>query len=75
MVVRTGQVCPQDGLWTVQQFADVSYDATRRFRKGETMPQLALNDPPPIPGLDRLLGMRKYRSDREWTLKAYIDQA
>ncbi|PTR02107.1 hypothetical protein C8K18_104410 [Paraburkholderia sp. GV068] len=74
-VARTGQVCPQDGLWTVQRFADVSCDATRRFRKGETMPQLALNDPRPIPGLDWLLGMRKYRSDREWTLKAYIDQA
>jgi uncharacterized protein len=73
-VARTGQVCPQDGLWTVQQFAGVSYDATRRFRKGETMPQLALNDPRPIPGLDWLLGMRKYRSDREWTLKAYTDQ-
>jgi uncharacterized protein len=73
-VARTGQVCPQDGLWTVSQFAGVSYDATRRFRKGETMPQLVLNDPRPIPGLDALLGMRKHRSDREWTLKAYIDQ-
>jgi hypothetical protein len=73
-VARTGQVCPQDGLWTVSQFAGVSYDATRRFRKGETMPQLVLNDPRPIPGLDTLLGMRKHRSDREWTLKAYIDQ-
>jgi hypothetical protein len=30
-VARSGQVCPQDGLWTVQQFADVSHDATRRF--------------------------------------------
>ena len=58
-VARTGQVCPQDGLWTVQQFAGVSYDARRRFRKGETMPQLALNDPRPISGLDWLLGMRK----------------
>lgn len=74
-VARTGQVCPQDGLWTVRQFADVSYDATRRLRKGETMPQLVMNDPRPIPGLDALFGMRKHRSDREWTLKAYIDQA
>jgi TPR repeat protein len=73
-VARTGQACPQGGLWTVQQFAGVSYDATRRFRKGETMPQLALNDPRPIPGLDWLLGMRKYRSDSEWTLKAYVDR-
>jgi uncharacterized protein len=74
-VARTGQVCPQDGLWTVRQFADVSYDATRRFRKGETMPQLVMNDPRPIPGRDALFGMRKHRSNREWTLKAYIDQA
>ncbi|MDR5751500.1 MULTISPECIES: DUF6396 domain-containing protein [unclassified Caballeronia] len=74
-VARTGQVCPQDGLWTVRQFADVSYDATRRFKKGETMPQLVMNDPRLIPGLDALLGMRKFRSDSEWTLKAYVEEA
>ncbi|MDR5751376.1 sel1 repeat family protein [Caballeronia sp. LZ024] len=74
-VARTGQVCPQDGLWTVKQFADVSYDATRRFRKGETMPQLVMNNSRLIPGLDALLGMRKFRRDSEWTLKAYVEEA
>jgi hypothetical protein len=38
------------------------------------MPQLAMDNPRSIPGLDALLGMRKYRTDSEWTLKTYIDQ-
>ncbi|MEW9584476.1 sel1 repeat family protein [Paraburkholderia sp. DGU8] len=73
-VVHPGEVCPQDGVWCVRRFASVSYDATRRFRKGETMPQLALNDPRPIPGLDWLLGMRVHRTNEEWTLQSYIDR-
>jgi hypothetical protein len=39
------------------------------------MPQLVMDNPRPIPGLDALLGMRKHRTDMEWTLKAYADQA
>jgi hypothetical protein len=74
-LVRPGEVCPQDGVWCVRGFASVSYDATRRFRKGETMPPLALKDPRPIPGLDWLLGMRVYRTNEEWSLKAYVDEA
>jgi uncharacterized protein len=74
-LVRPGEVCPQDGVWCVRGFASVSYDATRRFRKGETMPALALKDPRPIPGLDWLLGMRAYRTTEEWSLKAYVDEA
>ncbi|TDV00715.1 hypothetical protein C7408_1711, partial [Paraburkholderia caballeronis] len=50
-------------------------EATRRFSKGETMPSLVMDDPRPIPGLDALLGMRKYRTDSKWTLKAYADEA
>ena len=73
-LVRPGEVCPQDGVWCVRGFASVSYDATRRFRKGETMPPLALKDPRPIPGLDWLLGMRVYRTNEEWSLKAYVEE-
>jgi hypothetical protein len=75
VVARTGQMCPQDGIWTVQQFAPVCLDATRHFRKGETMPQLVMNDPRPIPGLDAVLGMRVHRTDAEWSLQAYSDLA
>jgi uncharacterized protein len=74
-IARTGQVCPQDGIWTVQQFAPVCLNATRHFRKGETMPQLVMNDPRPIPGLDAVLGMRVHRTDAEWSLQAYSDLA
>jgi hypothetical protein len=73
--VRPGEVCPQDGYWCVRPFDDYRPEATRRSSKGETMPQLAMDNPRSIPGLDALLGMRKYRTDREWTLKAYADQA
>jgi hypothetical protein len=72
---RPGEACPQDGYWCVRPFDDYLPEATQRFSKGETMPQLVLDNPRPIPGLDALLGMRKHQTDREWTLKAYIDQA
>jgi TPR repeat protein len=42
-VARTGQVCPQDGLWTVQRFADVSCDATRRFTVSACCSQIRRN--------------------------------
>ena len=73
--VHPGEICPQDGYWCVRPFDDYRPEATRRFSKGETMPQLAMDNPRSIPGLDALLGMRKYRTDRAWTLKAYADQA
>lgn len=43
-VVRTGEVCPQSGVWCDKHWASVSYDATQHFRKGETMPQLVMED-------------------------------
>jgi len=42
-VARTGQVSPQDGLWTVQRFADVSCDATRRFAVSACCSQIRRN--------------------------------
>ncbi|MDR5751412.1 MULTISPECIES: sel1 repeat family protein [unclassified Caballeronia] len=47
MVARAGEVCPQDSVWHEKQWVSVSYDAIRRIRKGETMPQLVVNNPPP----------------------------
>ncbi|MDR5751413.1 MULTISPECIES: sel1 repeat family protein [unclassified Caballeronia] len=74
-VARTGEVCPQDGVWHEKQWASVSYDAIRRFSKGETMPQLVVNNRRPIPGLDALLGMRVHRIDAIWSLVSYDEQA
>jgi len=73
-VVSTGAVCPQDGIWSDGRWADRNLEATCRFRKGETMPQLAMKNPRPIPGLDALLGMRIYRTNAHWRLVAYTDE-
>ncbi|CAM2169353.1 DUF6396 domain-containing protein [Paraburkholderia sacchari] len=74
-VARTGEVCPEDGLWCDHRWASYSYEATRRFRKGETMPQLVMDDPRIIPGLDWLLGMRKHRTNADWSLVSYDERA
>jgi uncharacterized protein len=74
-VVRTGEVCPQSGVWCDKHWVSVSYDATRHFRKGETMPQLVMDDRRPIPFLDMLLGMRKHRTHADWSLVSYDEQA
>jgi uncharacterized protein len=74
-LVSPGNVCPQDGVWCVQPFDIRNPEATRRFSKGETIPNLVLNDPRIIPGLDWLLGMRTHKTNMAWTLKAYVDQA
>jgi hypothetical protein len=73
--VRPGDVCPQDGYWCVRPFDERHPEATRRFSKGETMPHLVLNDPRIIPGLDWLLGMRTHKTNREWSLVSYGEQA
>jgi hypothetical protein len=74
-LVRTGEVCPQSGVWCDKHWASVSYDATQRFRKGETMPQLVMDDRRPIALLDTLFGMRKHRTNANWSLVSYSDEA
>jgi TPR repeat protein len=73
-VARTGEVCPQSGVWCDKYWASVSYDATQRFGKGETMPQLVMNTPRIIPGLDALLGMRVHRTNGTWSLVSYSNE-
>jgi len=73
-VARTGEVCPQDGLWCAKRWASVGVDATRHLRKGETMPQMVIDVPRPVPGLDALLGMRVRRTDASWSLVSYNDR-
>jgi hypothetical protein len=61
-------------VWHEKRWVSVSYDAIRRFSKGETMPQFVMNNPRPIPGLDALLGMRVHRTDATWSLVSYDEQ-
>ena len=52
-----------------------SLETTRRFRKDETMPQPALNDPLSTPAVNWLPDMRVHRTDAQWIRKAYIHDA
>ncbi|RAR48862.1 hypothetical protein C7401_14845 [Paraburkholderia unamae] len=74
-VVRTGEVCPEDGVWCDRRWTSVTYEATRHFRKGETMPQLVMDNRRPIALIDTLLGMRKYSTDADWSLVSYDERA
>jgi uncharacterized protein len=74
-VVRTGEACPQSGVWCNRQWVSICYEATRHIRKGETMPQLVIDKRRPLPFLDTLLGMRKHRINADWSLVSYTDEA
>ena len=45
-VARTGEVCPQDGVWSVRHVVRIWPQATRYLRKGEIMPPLDFVIPP-----------------------------
>ena len=74
-LVSRGNVCPQDGVWCAEAFDMYSLETMRRFRKDETMPQPALNDPPSTPAVNWLPDMRVHRTDAQWIRKAYIHDA
>jgi hypothetical protein len=70
-LARTGERCPEDGIWCLPHIARVNANATQRVSKGDVMPSYVLNNPRPIPGLDRLLGMREHVEVVEWQLVSY----
>ena len=74
-LVSRGNVCPQDGVWCAEAFDMYSLETMRRFKKDETMPQPALNDPPSTPAVNWLPDMRVHRTDAQWIRKAYIHDA
>jgi hypothetical protein len=74
-LVSGGNVCPQDGVWYAEAFDMYSLETTRRFRKDETMPQPALNDPLSTRAVNWLPHMRVHRTDAQWIRKAYIHDA
>jgi hypothetical protein len=74
-LVSRGNVCPQDGVWCAESFDMYSLETMRRFRRDETMPQPALNDPLSIPAVNWLPHMRVHRTDARWIRKAYIHDA
>ena len=74
-VARTGECCPEDGVWSLPHIARVRSDATQRLSKGDIMPPLVTEIPRLLPVLNRWLGMRQKATAVAWHLVAYVDQA
>lgn len=73
IVARSGERCPEDGVWHAKPLAGMTTLLTnRRFRSGETMPELEVVKSRSLRWLDRMLGERTEMRAVEWTLTAYL---
>ncbi|CAD6556321.1 hypothetical protein LMG27952_06061 [Paraburkholderia hiiakae] len=67
----TGEVCPQDGMWSIPHIALATPEATCYIRKGEVMPHLSFLGSRGIPFVDALLGRPLHTRAETWTLVSY----
>ena len=74
-VARTGETCPQDGVWRVSLAKGKVGDSERRFLKGMQLPSLIVYAPRKFEWLDRWLGIRKETVRVTWRLSGYLDEA
>jgi hypothetical protein len=74
-VARTGEQCPEGGVWCAKLEAGQTGDAQRRFLKGDTLPSVVVHEPRKVVLLDRWIGARQHTAQVEWQLIAYSDQA
>ncbi|HKT65097.1 MAG TPA: sel1 repeat family protein [Burkholderia sp.] len=74
-VARTGQQCPEDGVWCAKLDAGQIGDATRRFLKGDSLPSVIVHEPRRLPVLDSMMGTRQHMVSVAWELVAYLDHA
>jgi tetratricopeptide (TPR) repeat protein len=73
IVAKSGQRCPEDGVWHAKLPAGVTASHTKRqFRSGETLPDLEFINLRPLRWLDRMLGERTEMRGVEWTLADYL---
>lgn len=74
-VARTGQQCPEDGVWCAKLDAGQVGDAKRRFLKGDALPSVVVHEPRRLAVLDSMLGTRERMAPVAWELVAYLDQS
>jgi hypothetical protein len=74
-VARTGQQCPEDGVWCAKLDAGQVGDAKRRFLKGDALPSVVVHEPRRLAVLDSMLGTRQRMAPVAWELVAYLDQS
>lgn len=74
-IAKTGDACPEDGVWCAVLQPGQHADANRRFLKGDTLPSLTVNAPRQIAMLDKWMGARQHTATAAWQPIAYLDQA
>ena len=74
-IARTGEPCPQDGVWCANLPKGMIADAQRGFLKGMPLPSLAAYQPRKFAWLDQWLGTRQETIAATWTLVGYLNEA
>lgn len=74
-VARTGETCPQDGVWCVSLAKGAVADAERRFLKGMFLPSLTAYQPRKFAWMDNWMGLRQQTMSVTWKLVSYLDEA
>ncbi|ARU24747.1 sel1 repeat family protein [Ralstonia pseudosolanacearum] len=74
-VARTGESCPQDGVWCVSLAKGKVADAERSFLRGMELPMLTVYQPRRFAWMDDWLGVRRQTVQATWKLVGYLDEA
>ncbi|MEF3062936.1 DUF6396 domain-containing protein [Ralstonia solanacearum] len=74
-VARTGESCPQDGVWCVSLTKGMVADAERSFLKGMHLPSLTIYQPRRFAWMDNWMGVRQQTVPVAWKLVGYLNEA
>ncbi|MFC3403026.1 SEL1-like repeat protein [Ralstonia solanacearum] len=74
-VARTGESCPQDGVWCVSLTKGMVADAERSFLKGMQLPSLTIYQPRRFAWMDNWMGVRQQTVPVAWKLVGYLNEA
>ncbi|MBB6590186.1 sel1 repeat family protein [Ralstonia solanacearum] len=74
-VARTGESCPQDGVWCMSLTKGMVADAERSFLKGMQLPSVTIYRPRRFAWMDDWMGVRQQTARVAWKLVGYLDEA
>ena len=74
-IARTGEPCPQTGVWRVSLAKGMVAEAERNFGKGRALPALTIYRPRVFAWLDDWIGIRKETMQVTWQLVGYLNEA
>ena len=74
-IARTGEPCPQTGVWRVSLAKGMIAEAKRNFGKGMQLPALTIYRPRVFAWLDNWMGIRKETMQVTWKLVGYLNEA